>query len=197
MDLGRAAAVLGSPPGAGRAELRARFRRLLMEHHPDRGGTDVATRELLEAYDVLLAAAGSAASDAGATEAPTADAGADPGASDPPPEGARVWRADDDTIAVALPADEAYVALVEAAHRMGSVTYVDRHCGVLEALLRTVGGTTVSMLVTLQGRATGYTDVFVSLEAIDAVHGELPGIVEVTEILGQLVDGVLSRDGRT
>jgi hypothetical protein len=188
VDLGRAAAVLGSGPGAGPAELRARFRRLLMEHHPDRGGSDGATRELLEAYDVLLAAAGSAASDAAA-----ADAGATDGASDAPPEGARVWRSDDDTIAVALPADEAYVALVEAAHRMGSVTYVDRHCGVLEALLRTVGGTTVSMLVTLQGRATGYTDVFVSLEAIDAVHGELPGIVEVTEILGQLVDRVLSR----
>ncbi len=189
MDLERAAHVLGVAPGAGMDELRSRFRALLMAHHPDRGGSDHATRELLEAWDVLVAERTRSPIE------PPAAAPADPHPPDPAPPGERVWRTDDDTLAIALPADEAYVAVVEASHRMGSVTYVDRHCGVLETLLRTVGGSTVSMLVTLQGRAVGHTDVFVSLEPL-TVEGELPSIVDVTELLGQLVDRGLQRDGR-
>lgn len=184
MDVIEAAAILGLVPGSPIEVVRARFRHLVMAHHPDRGGSAEMTRVVVVAYDVLLRdleasgivpAPPSAAAQPEATpEAPSA------------PED-RLWRVDDGTLAIARPADEAFVLLVEAGHRIGSITYVDRHCGVLETLLRTTEGTTVSMLVTLQGRGTGHTEAFFSLEPIDAVRGPIPSVADVTELIGQLV----------
>lgn len=193
MDPARAAAILGADPGESPDRLRRRFRRLLLAHHPDLGGSTDAAREVIEAYAAL---ARDAAPDAEPDAARVAEGAADPdagveggavGDAPGPPEGEPVWRVDDDTLAVALPAEEAYVLAVEAAHRIGSVTYVDRQCGVLEALLRTTEGGTVSMLVTLQGRALGHTDLFFSLEPLDIVRGPFPALSEVTELMGRLM----------
>lgn len=50
----RARRILGVAPGADEATIRAAHRRLLAEEHPDRGGSESATREINAARDLLL-----------------------------------------------------------------------------------------------------------------------------------------------
>lgn len=94
-----------------------------------------------------------------------------------------VIRIDDDTLALPGTAEEAYRALVGAAHEIGVVTYFDRDFGVLEVLLKTVEGTTVSLFVSFQGRSNETVEAFFSLEALDKVRGDLPTVFGITELL--------------
>lgn len=50
----RARRILGVGAGAGEDDIRAAHRRLLAEEHPDRGGSEAATREINAARDLLL-----------------------------------------------------------------------------------------------------------------------------------------------
>ena len=59
--------------------------------------------------------------------------------------------------------------LLEACHRIGDVTYVDRSCAIFEALVAVEGEGTCSLVITVQGRADG-TDAFCTLEAIERVR---------------------------
>jgi curved DNA-binding protein CbpA len=43
--------VLGVDPDASRAEIDAAYRRLAMEHHPDRDGDAEAFRKITEAWE--------------------------------------------------------------------------------------------------------------------------------------------------
>lgn len=54
MSREEALAALGLAPGAGPAEIRAAHKRLMMDRHPDRGGSDAAAARLNQARDVLL-----------------------------------------------------------------------------------------------------------------------------------------------
>ncbi len=67
-----------------------------------------------------------------------------------------------------MPADEAFARLLDACHQIGDVTYVDRSCAILEALVRVEGEGVCSLVITLQGRADG-TDAFCTLEALEHV----------------------------
>jgi hypothetical protein len=46
--------LLGVPPGASLAEVKAAFRRKALEHHPDRGGEPAAFIALKRAYDRIV-----------------------------------------------------------------------------------------------------------------------------------------------
>lgn len=162
MDRRQAAALLGVEVDAGAVEIRSAFRRLVRRHHPDVAGGDGAdTRRLTEAYRVLR------------------QPEATPSATDP------VATTTDDTLVLALPPDEAFDALLDAGAAIGDVTYVDAAAGLLEVLVTFDDGRRASALVTLQGRATGTTDAFVTLEGLGNDAAPAPAIV-----LAALVDAL-------
>ena len=87
---------------------------------------------------------------------------------------------DGDTIRLFMPPDEAFMRLLDAAHRIGDVTYVDRSCAIFETLVAIEGEGVCSLVVTLQGRADS-TEAFCTLEAIE--HVGSPPVRHVTEAL--------------
>lgn len=97
---------------------------------------------------------------------------------DGPPPFARVA---DDTLHFAAPADETFRWLLEAAHEIGEITYLDRTGPIMEVLCRFVDEPATSLLVTTQGRADG-TDAFCSAESIEARTGPpTAAVVDVYE----------------
>ena len=93
-----------------------------------------------------------------------------------------------DTLAMACPADEAYGLLVDAAHQVGDVTHVDRSSfEFLEFLIRSASGDAISVVCSLQGRSSGSTEVFFTLEPLAAAHGPLPKVNEIALRVGQLI----------
>lgn len=87
---------------------------------------------------------------------------------------------DGDTVHLQAPPDEAFVRVLEACHRIGDVTYVDRSCAILETLVRVEGEGVCSLVITLQGRADG-SDAFCTLEAIE--HVASPPVRQVVDQL--------------
>jgi hypothetical protein len=164
VDVVEARAVLGVSDGDGWDVVRLAYRRRIRAAHPDVHGvgtTPVAAR-LNEAYAVL-----SRARRTGAAAAPASRATTPPAPPPPPPApplvGVRVVGGD--TLLLAVPPDEAFALLLEAGHRIGDVSYVDRSCAIFEVVLRQ-DGETCSLVVTLQGRAHG-TEAVLTLEAME------------------------------
>lgn len=168
MDVHEARTVLEVAEGDGWDAVRAAYRRLIRAAHPDRaGGTTRAAARLNEAYAVLSRArrhgspVGTATAPAGASGPPG------PPPTPPPPPPPRVGTAvvGEDTLLLAAPPPEAFALLLEAGHHIGSVSYVDRSCGIFEVVVHRAGET-CSLLVTLQGRGHG-TEVVFALESLE------------------------------
>ena len=66
---------------------------------------------------------------------------------------------------------------------MFEVSYVDRSTGIIEAVVTPTipGGQTSSLLITLQGRSSGFTEAFCTLEALGT--GPTPPIEPVVATL--------------
>lgn len=171
MDEQEARAVLGLAPSATVDDARAAYRRLVRAHHPDVAG-DVGTQttaRVIDAWRVLREAAPNTEID---VEAATVDA-----------------TSDGDTITLDVPADEAFLLLLEAAHRVGDVTHVSPGDALLEALIAFDDGRTCSLVISLQGRANGTTDAFCTLQALDA--GPTPPVGLVVDALVDALSGSL------
>jgi hypothetical protein len=184
MEVARARAELGLGSTPSWTEVRVAYRAQIAASHPDRPGGDPARAAVVtEAYATL-----ERAHHEGRLAEVRAPAPVPPRPSrhpapvpplDEPPE-----VLDGDTIHLVAPPDEAFVRLVEACHRIGDVTYIDRSCAILEALVRVEGEGVCSLVITLQGRAHG-TDAFCTLEAIE--HVASPPVRDVVE---RLVDAL-------
>ena len=162
MDVREARSVLGVGEADGWEAVRTSYRRRIRAAHPDTraaGATTAAAAQLNEAYAVL-----SRAKRAGRLHAPVPSAPAPP-PPPPPPPAVGVELVGNDTLLLAAPPDEAFALLLEAGHRVGEVSYVDRSCAIFEVVVRQ-DGETCSLLVTLQGRAHG-TEAFLTLEAME------------------------------
>ncbi len=170
MDLNEARAVLGVADGVDRAAVRAAYRDRIRLAHPDIAGPGATARaaDLNEAYALLTRAAPPPAPTPRGSP-PTAHAGGH------------------DTIHLDLPADEAFAVLIEAAHRVGEVTYVDRSCAIFETVVVLSDGQSYSLVVTFQGRADG-TDAFCTLEAMERV-ASVPVDLVVDALIEQMDEG--------
>ncbi|MFN8017807.1 MAG: J domain-containing protein [Acidimicrobiales bacterium] len=162
-----AARILGVAVDAPGEELRAAYLREIRAHHPDRAGPAASDRAstIIAAYRLLVATP---------HEQRQADAAPPP----PPPTRQRaprpplgrapdVHRIDADALLLDAPADETLRWLVDAAHDVGEITYIDRSMPILEVLCRFVDEPATSLLLTLQGRGLG-TEVFCTVESIEA-----------------------------
>jgi hypothetical protein len=181
VDLAEARTVLGVAPGDDWAAVRVAYRRAIRAAHPDTTGTAATATAVRvnEAYACLRRARDDGSLGAAAAPAPPPAPPPPPPA--PPPVGLAVEA--DDTLLLAAPPDEAFALLLEAVHRIGSVSYVDRSCAIFEGVVRQ-DGETCSLVVTLQGRAHG-TEALLTLEAM-----ERPASLPTDRVLVRLVDAL-------
>jgi hypothetical protein len=170
LDLDRARQMLGVTASSSMAEIRTEYRTRLRQIHPDQNSSESAadeTKELIAAFRMVTEFQGqpspAVASDDVVVEELLA-----------PVDFAAL--VDDDTIAIASTGIEAFAALVAVGHEIGDVTYLDRQNELLEILLRTATNDTLSLVATLQGRANGTTEAFLTLEPLDVGVTELPTI---------------------
>ena len=112
-----------------------------------------------------------------------------------PYEGARPTQLDGDTIGLSLPPDDALLLVIEAAHQLGDIAYLDPSNGLVEVLVEFVGAPTASLLLTLQGRATGITEVMCTVEPLSG--GELPPNDAVTRLLVETLRGCAEPSSET
>lgn len=173
MDVREAARVLDVAPQAPWDEVRRAYRLAIGIHHPDRMGAtgDQQAVQIIEAFRVLERARLDPRFAPPLPPPPPAspDAAKDTSRrpSSPPVGGLALTRIDDDTLRIDAPADEAFRWLIEGAHELGNITYLDRSGPIFEVLCRFVDAPATSLLVTLQGRADG-TDALCSAESIEA-----------------------------
>jgi curved DNA-binding protein CbpA len=188
MDVREARSVLGVAESDGWDVVRLSYRHRIRAAHPDTHGvaTTAAAARLNEAYAVLSRARRAGAlHTAGAGGArPGAAAGHPPRRSAPAPPPVGVAVVGSDTVLLAAPPDEAFALLLEAGHRIGSVSYVDRSCGIFEVVVDDAGET-CSLLVTLQARRHG-TEVVFALESLErpASLSPEPYVRRLEQLLG-------------
>ena len=151
-----ARALLGVSPQATHDEVRAAFRAQIGRHHPDVNpapGTSARAMALIEAWEVLSI-------EPAVTDPPLTD----PPVTDPPITDPLAAWATGSSVMAAAPADEVMLWLIDAAHRVGDVTFLDMAAGLVEALVEFVDGPVVTLTLSLQGRVAAGTEVFISME---------------------------------
>jgi hypothetical protein len=165
-----AARILGVGQRATPDEIRIAYRVQIRTHHPDRAGARSSARaaSITEAYRVLVERGPVAPDDEPEAQPPTTGPVPPRAAPGGPAFGAPpVGRVDEDTLALGAPPDESFRWLLDAAHDVGEITYVDRSMPIMEVLCRFEGEPATSLLITLQGRGER-TEVFCTVESIEA-----------------------------
>jgi hypothetical protein len=164
VDLAVAWTQLGIAPTNDVDAVRAAYLSQLHRLHPDHSAApdaNAVTALLTDAYqqvqETLVRA--ESAPESAQHQAPTQRAD--------PAELIPIALIADDTIAIALPANETYSLLVEAAHQMGEVVHIEPSSGMLQVIVEFVDAPVCQLLLTMQGRATGVTEVFCTVESLE------------------------------
>lgn len=183
MDVVEARALLGVGPEDEWPVVRAAFRRLLRATHPDVAApladATARTARLTEAYRVARVAHERGDAPA-ATPRPTTPPAPPAGWREAPPRPAVGVCVEHGALVVRAPAEEAFLRLLEAAHDVGEVTYVDLESGLLETIVHFEGWPVCSVLLTLQGRVSG-TEAFCTVEPLET--GDPPPLDAVVRTL--------------
>jgi len=170
VDLATARGVLGVEPDAPWPDVRAAYLRMVREHHPDTAANDadagirtVRTAQITSAYSTLLANRPPPGPEGPPSFAPKVE---DTSLADAM-EGSR-------RVLLAAEMDDAFVALLEVAHLVGVVSYVDRQSAVLEAIVTAAPGEATSLLIFLEpGEQEGVTEAFIGVEPLGG-HAPAP-----------------------
>lgn len=206
VDEARRVLGIGADAEVDPVAVRATYRRLVRRAHPDVSSRPDAadrTARLNLAYRVLTAAIRTGGlSPAGARDAtPTGSdspprrkagsasrkrsASADRSARAPRPTPDRpriaVTAVDAGSISIEAPADEALMLLLDSAHSIGEISYLDRTAGLVEVIVEFIEAPTSSLLFSLQGRADGSTEVFCTVEPLSG--GDAPPVDAVTRLV--------------
>lgn len=187
MELATARSVLGVSADDDWLVVRDAYRALIRTTHPDvvgPAGTDRAVR-LNAAYRALALArregrlhTTTATSGTGGSRPPAARRRPAPTTSRPLAGDVRMQG--DDTLVLSSTPAESFRRLVEAAHALGEISYIDRSSAIFEAVLHLQDGTTASFVVSLQWRAHDAScEAFCTLEALDRAESlEVGGVLE-------------------
>lgn len=178
--------MLGIDRGTDVATARAHYLALMRVHHPDLAGPAGAAdaQRVTQAWALVEAAIEDGHLGVG-----------DPGATAPAGGPAAAWRdeaswtrldpgtvhlVDAGTIGLHASREDAMLALLDVAHEMGEVSFVDVDLGLMEVIVQFVGQPTCSLVVSLQGRADR-VDAFCTIDSYDATPP--PPIDQVTRLL--------------
>jgi hypothetical protein len=182
-----AAGVLGISVDAPAEEVRAAFRALVRQQHPDRSGRpgSLAVSRLVEARRTLLA------------PVPVGAPAPPPPAAAPRPAVPLDARVEGDTLLVHADPATVMARLLEAGHALGEITYLDRAVGLVEVLIQVKeegdpAPAACSLVCSLQGRLDG-VEVFCTVERLDAHPA--PPIAPIVATLAHEMGAALSSDG--
>jgi hypothetical protein len=165
VDLTTAWIQLGLDPTSDADVVRAAYLARLHRLHPDHSAApdaNAVTAALTDAYQAVQAALAE-----GQVHLPDPRPDPGPAGAAPAAEIIPIALVADDTIAVALPPGETYALLVEAAHQLGEVVHIEPSSGMLQVIVEFVDAPVCQLLLTMQGRATGITEVFCTVESLE------------------------------
>lgn len=161
-----------SPDAAAAAAAVTSAYRMLAEHPPDRHGETKRKRR--------------AAS--GARRPSTPAAGVRRATAGPARRHVRAQVTGADSVAIEGSREEAFAAILEASHRLGEIGYLDPGVAMVEVVVEFTEAPTSSLVMSLQGRASGTVEVFCTVEPLSG--GESPPIDAVTRLLAATLTGI-------
>ena len=190
VELSEARVILGITGEDTRRRVRAAYLRHLRDAHPDRNVSAAAhevTVRLGDAYRTALAGLG--VSDSPSPNPPPGPPAGQAGHGfAPAPAMVPVALLTDDTMGIGAPPDEVWALLIEASHRLGEIAFIDSGAGLLQVVIEFLDEPVCQLVLSLQGRATGVTEVFCTIESLEA--GEAPPIDAVTRLLLDTLTGL-------
>lgn len=178
----RARRLLGIPPGARGDAARAAYRRLVKRHHPDvsdEEGAERRTAELTAAYRLVRAREQVRGREQVRAQehVPTPE---------PPPAAAARLLADD-VIGLDTPLREALMLVLDAAHELGEVSYLDPSSGLVEVVVEFLQAPTSSVVLSLHATPGGHTAVACEVEPLSG--GSAPPAAAVTQLVLETLRG--------
>lgn len=177
MDGHEALRVLGLEPGASWPEIRRAYRDRIRAAHPDldrRGDATARAAALNEAFAVLDETTAS-----GRRPLPPAP---------PAPESSN---SPEPFVVLRAPAGDVFVLLLEAAHEVGDVCYVDPEAGLIQVLLGDAGPASSQLLISVDVERDPPAATF-TLDSMDAQHA--PDIRAVVEELATSLERIRAAD---
>ncbi len=160
--------LLGVEAACSEAEIRAAYRMLLLRTHPDINSKADATERTMALTSAYLLLTSLVVDPAPAAAAQQEEPAAEQGRRRAPKkeEEIEILLLGDLTISVAAPASETLMLLIDMAHELGEISYLDPSAGLLEIVIEFVEEPTSSVLLSMQGRGNATTEVFCSVEPL-------------------------------